>query len=84
MQKWSTRDEHCGARIERTMTHALPTDAEPLDCRCKWDEPSLDELLADEIMEPVMRSAHLDRAQLRRQLSEIALRVYVKTAGSAD
>ncbi|MDE2167789.1 MAG: hypothetical protein KGJ66_15810 [Alphaproteobacteria bacterium] len=48
------------------------------------DEPSLEALLADKIMEPVLRSAHLDRASLRRQLSEVALRVYVKTTASTD
>ncbi len=58
------------------------TEAEPLERWHNRDEPDLEELLADEIMEPVMRSAHVDRHQLRRQLSEIALRVYVKVAGT--
>jgi hypothetical protein len=39
------------------------------------DEPDLDDLLADEIMVPVMRSAHIDRERLRRQLVEVASRV---------
>jgi len=60
-----------------------PTEAEPLERWHNCDEPGLEELLADEIMEPVMRSAHVDRDQLRRQLSEIALRVYVTVTGTA-
>lgn len=66
------------------MTRAPKAKTEPLNRRCGWDEPSLDELLADEIMDPIIRSAHLDRERLRRQLSEVALRVYVKTATLAD
>jgi hypothetical protein len=58
-------------------------EAEPLERGRDRDEPDLEELLADAIMEPVMRSAHVDRDQLRRQLSEIALRVYVKVSGTA-
>ena len=52
--------------------------------RCGCDESSLDELLADEIMDPITRSAHLDRERLRQQLSEVALRVYVKTTAPTD
>lgn len=37
-------------------------------------EPDLEELLRDEIMEPVMRSAHVTRDDLRRQLSDLAQR----------
>lgn len=66
------------------MTHAPTAEASPLNCRRGWDEPSLDELLADEILDPVMRSAHLDRARLRQQLSEVALRVYVKTIAPTE
>jgi len=66
------------------MPHAPIADTNPLNYRCGWDEPSLDELLADEIMDAVTRSAHLDRERLRRQLSEVALRVYVKTAAPAE
>jgi hypothetical protein len=35
-------------------------------------EPNLEELLDDEIMEPVLRSAHVTRDDLRRQLSRVA------------
>ncbi|HEY3920045.1 MAG TPA: hypothetical protein VGL83_19800 [Stellaceae bacterium] len=35
-------------------------------------EPDLEELLHDDIMEPVMRSAHVTREDLRRQLQAIA------------
>lgn len=38
-------------------------------------EPSLDELLGDEIMVPVTRSAGLDRTELRRLLEDLARRV---------
>ena len=44
----------------------------------KWrmaGEPSLDELLGDEIMAPVMRRAGLDGAELRRRLAELARRL---------
>lgn len=37
-------------------------------------EPDLEELLRDDIMEPVMRSAHVTRDDLRRQLSDLAQR----------
>ena len=39
------------------------------------NEPDLEELLDDEIKEPVMRSAHVTRDELRRQLASIARRV---------
>lgn len=45
-------------------------------------EPSLDELLADEMMCPVMRSAGLDAAQLRRKLLETARRLERKGANA--
>lgn len=45
-------------------------------------EPDLEDLLRDEIMEPVMRSAHVTRDDLRRQLSDIAHRG--RTAGTSD
>lgn len=61
------------------MTHLPTVRPESLNRRCGWDEPGLDELLTDEIVDPVTRSAHLDRARLRQQMSEIALRIYVKT-----
>jgi hypothetical protein len=37
-------------------------------------EPTLDDLLDDEIMAPVMRSAGLDAAQLKARLRETARR----------
>jgi predicted DsbA family dithiol-disulfide isomerase len=42
---------------------------------CCRDEPSLDELLAeDEVMMPVLRSAGLDRGEFRELLLETARR----------
>ena len=44
----------------------------------KWrlaGEPSLEELLGDEIMAPVMRRAGLDGPELRRRLLELAHRL---------
>jgi hypothetical protein len=38
-------------------------------------EPHLDELLADEMMVPVTRSAGLDRTQLRAMLAQLARRL---------
>ena len=38
-------------------------------------EPSFDELLGDEIMDPVARSAGLSREELRLKLLEIAGRI---------
>jgi hypothetical protein len=38
-------------------------------------EPSLDELLGDDMMGAVMRSAGVDRAGLRRSLEELARRL---------
>ena len=38
-------------------------------------EPSLDELLADEIMVSMMRSAGLDAKEMRRHLAEVARRL---------
>jgi hypothetical protein len=49
----------------------------------KWrlaGEPSLDELLGDEIMAPVMRRAGLDGAELRRRLAELARRLGERAA----
>ncbi|HZT52448.1 MAG TPA: hypothetical protein VFA22_10965 [Stellaceae bacterium] len=41
---------------------------------CMAGEPSLDELLGDEIMDRMMRAAGLDAREMRRQLAEIARR----------
>jgi hypothetical protein len=44
----------------------------------KWEmpgEPSLDELLGDEIMDHVTRAAGLDKSELRRRLAELARRL---------
>jgi hypothetical protein len=38
-------------------------------------EPPLDELLGDEIMDPVMRRAGLDASELRRRLADLAHRL---------
>lgn len=38
-------------------------------------EPSLKELLSDEIMDPVMRSAGVDGEELRRTLADLARRL---------
>ncbi len=38
-------------------------------------EPSLDELLGDEIMERMIRRSGLDTAEFRRQLAELARRL---------
>ena len=50
----------------------------------KWrmtGEPSLDELLDDEIMGYVMRTAGLDTSELRRQLADLARRLADRPAG---
>jgi len=38
-------------------------------------EPSIDELLGDEIMDPVARSAGLSREELRLKVVEVARRI---------
>ncbi|HUC09997.1 MAG TPA: hypothetical protein VL985_06175 [Stellaceae bacterium] len=43
------------------------------DC-CRY-QPSLDDLLADEVMEPVLRSAGLDQHELREMMVETARRI---------
>lgn len=43
------------------------------DC-CQY-RPSLDDLLADEVMQPVLRSAGLDRDELREMMVETARRI---------
>jgi hypothetical protein len=44
-----------------------------IDC-CSY-RPSLDDLLADEVMQPVLRSAGLDRHELREMMVETARRI---------
>jgi hypothetical protein len=46
---------------------------ERFDC-CSY-RPSLDDLLADEVMQPVLRSAGLDRHELREMMVETARRI---------
>ena len=43
-------------------------------------EPTLDELLSDEIMDAVMRRAGLDARELRRRLVELAHRLGERAA----
>ena len=57
------------------MTSRLRDTTDTFDDCCLRSEPGLDELLADEIMEPILRSAQVDREQLCRQLFELALRI---------
>jgi hypothetical protein len=42
---------------------------------CRRYEPSLDDLLADEVMEPVLRSAGLELQELREMMMETARRI---------
>ena len=44
-----------------------------LEC-CRY-EPSLEDLLADEVMEPVLRSAGLELHELREMMMETARRI---------
>ena len=44
------------------------------ECRMRG-EPSLDELLGDEIMDPVMRRAGVDATEIRRRMAELAHRL---------
>jgi len=41
---------------------------------CRY-EPSLEDLLADEVMEPVLRSAGLELQELREMMMETARRI---------
>lgn len=43
------------------------------DC-CQY-RPSLDDLLADEVMQPVLRSAGIDHHELREMMIETARRI---------
>ena len=47
--------------------------AERMEC-CRY-EPTLEELLADEVMEPVLKSAGLEPQQFRDMLFETARRL---------
>lgn len=49
------------------------------DC-CRY-RPSLDDLLADEVMEPVLRSAGLDQHELREMMVETARRIEDRDRG---
>jgi hypothetical protein len=69
-------------RVAATMQPSFPlTFGTTLDWETvmrRWrlvEEPSLEELLDDEIMAPVMRSAGLDEATLRRELTALARRL---------
>jgi hypothetical protein len=42
---------------------------------CRRYEPSLEDLLADEVMEPVLRSAGLERQEFRQMMIETARRI---------
>lgn len=53
-----------------------------LDC-CRY-RPSLDDLLADEVMEPVLRSAGLEPQELREMMAETARRIDDRERHSAD
>jgi hypothetical protein len=55
---------------------------EPLDC-CRY-RPSLDDLLADAVMEPVLRSAGLDQHELREMMMETARRIEDRERQSDD
>ena len=42
---------------------------------CRRYEPSLEDLLADEVMEPVLRSAGLEPQEFRQMMIETARRI---------
>lgn len=50
---------------------------------CRY-RPSLDDLLADEMMEPVLRSAGLDQHELREMMVETARRIEFRSRQEAD
>ena len=52
------------------------------DC-CRY-EPSLDELLADDVMTPVLRSAGLDAQGVRDMMAETARRVNRRAVRDPD
>jgi hypothetical protein len=51
--------------------------------RCRY-EPSLEDLLADEVMTPVLRSAGLERQELREMMVEAARRIEDRGRGGID
>ena len=51
---------------------------------CCQYRPSLDDLLADEMMQPVLRSAGLDRDELREMMAETARRLEDRERQSHD
>ena len=50
---------------------------------CRY-RPSLDDLLADEMMEPVLRSAGLDQHELREMMIETARRIEWRSRRDLD
>ena len=52
------------------------------DC-CRY-EPSLEDLLADEVMTPVLRSAGLEAAEFREMMVETARRIENRERQSDD
>lgn len=52
----------------------------------KWlvGEPSLDELLSDDMMGPVVASAGMSREQFRSSLVEVASRLSARESGSGQ
>ena len=50
---------------------------------CRY-RPSLDDLLADEMMEPVLRSAGLDQHELREMMVETARRIEFRDRRELD
>ncbi len=55
---------------------------ERFEC-CRY-EPSLEDLLADEVMTPVLRSAGLEPQELREMMVETARRIEDRERGSED
>lgn len=59
------------------MLHRIEDMEDEMDRRfdcCRY-QPSLDDLLADEVMEPVLRSAGMDQQELREMMVETARRI---------
>jgi len=50
---------------------------------CRY-EPSLEDLLADEMMKPVLRSAGLDRQRVREMMAQTADRVRIAREAESD